>query len=142
MEYFSQICCQAKDAIGDSQGKTGEHGYISIQEGFIMKTSCLEGTRYINEQEIQFILHYYLLKDTQNSRPCYGIRIVKTQSIENQPILEESDQIFLEDVSMDKAISLLNLFISGKVTPIGLRDIMDDLMNEAVSNEVLDTACM
>lgn len=59
-----------------------------------MKTSCLEGTRYIHEQEIQFILHYYLLKDTQNSRPCYGIRIVKIQSVDNNLILEESDQIF------------------------------------------------
>ncbi len=105
-----------------------------------MKTSCLEGTRYIHEQEIQFILHYYLWKDTQNSRPCYGIRIVKIQSVDNQPILEESDQIFLEDASMDKAISLLNLFISGKVTPVGLQDIMDDLTKGTVSSDVLDTA--
>lgn len=141
MEYFARICCQANDATGDSHKKTGEHGYITIQEGFIMKTSCLEGTRYVHEQEIQFVLHYYLLKDTQNSRPCYGIRIVKTQSIENQSILEESDQIFLEDASMDKAISLLNLFISGKVTPIGLKDIMDDLTNTA-SNDALDAACI
>ncbi len=101
----------------------------------------MEGTRYIHEQEIQFILHYYLLKDTQNSRPLLSVYgCVNIQSVDNQPILEESDQIFLEDASMDKAISLLNLFISGKVTPVGLQDIMDDLTKGTVSSDVLDTA--
>ena len=105
-----------------------------------MKTSCLEGTRYIHEQEVKFILNYYLLKDTHNGRPCYGIRIVKTESIDGQPVLEESDQIYLEEADMEKAISILDLFISGKVTPVGLRDIMDDLTSESVSSEVWQTA--
>ena len=86
MEYFARICCQANDATGDSHKKTGEHGYITIQEGFIMKTSCLEGTRYVHEQEIQFVLHYYLLKDTQNSRPCYGCLLYTSSSGRIHPV--------------------------------------------------------
>lgn len=74
-------------------------------------------------------LEYYQIKKETGSKP-YGIKIVKTNVGNSVMNIEEK---VIEDIcdNIEDTSKLLNIFVSGKVTPIIADDVLDDLKKNA-----------
>ncbi len=92
--------------------------------GNIAITNCItEGVT----KEFPINLEYYKIHNNvlKNEEKPYGIGIVKTHedNIETKMEKSEFDHIFSQEKEADNMLSLL---IKNKVTPISLRDILED----------------
>lgn len=75
-------------------------------------------------------LEYYQIEKETDSKP-YGIKIVK-KNVENYAINIEEKVIENICDNEEKASKILNILVSGKVTPIGADDILDELRKAQV----------
>ncbi len=75
-------------------------------------------------------LEYYQIKKETGSKP-YGIKIVKTNVGNSVMNIEEK---VIEDIcdNIEDTSKLLNIFVSGKVTPIIADDVLDALKKTQV----------
>ena len=72
-------------------------------------------------------LEYYTIKETKDDTDKYGIEVVKKQ-IKNNGIDMESSSINYISNSSKKVIEIINTLKKHKVTPIGLNDVLEDLL--------------
>ena len=95
------------------------YGNISITEGI--------GERVT--QEFPINLEYYKIHNNvpKNKEKPYGIGIIKTYEDEIETIMEKSEfnHIFTHEKEAD---SMLKLLIRNKVTPVSLREILEDFV--------------
>lgn len=72
-------------------------------------------------------LEYYRTEEKVENGFKYGIEIRKKEYI-NDGITEESNNIEKISNSSDKVIEIINTLKEYKVTPIGLNDVLEDLL--------------
>ena len=72
-------------------------------------------------------LEYYTTKRNTQEKIEYGIEILKKEYI-NDIITEESNNIESISNNSDKVIEIINTLKKYKVTPIGLDDVLEDLL--------------
>ena len=72
-------------------------------------------------------LEYYRTEEKVENGFKYGIEIRKKEYI-NDGITEESNNIENISNSSDKVIEIINTLKEYKVTPIGLNDVLEDLL--------------
>ncbi len=72
-------------------------------------------------------LEYYQTNINTEDKFKYGIEIKKKEYI-NNIITEESNNIENVSNSSDKVIEIINTLKKYKVTPIGLNDVLEDLL--------------
>lgn len=71
--------------------------------------------------------YYKIAKNVKKDQRTYGIEIVKTEYLDNKR-LKESENIY--NVTNDENVidNLLNILKENQVTPIGLCDVVDELL--------------
>ena len=71
--------------------------------------------------------YYKIAKNVKRDKKIYGIEIVKTEYINNKK-LKESEDIY--NVTNDESVidRLLNVLKENQVTPIGLNDVVDEIL--------------
>ena len=72
-------------------------------------------------------LEYYEIKENNNNKDTYGIEILKKEYKDNQITTEVSTKNFISNNSQ-KVIEIINTLKQNKVTPIGLNDVLEDLL--------------
>ena len=74
-------------------------------------------------------LEYYKLFEEKNIQKKFGIEIVKTEYIEGNVKIETKE---VKDITSDeqKENEILSLLIKNEVTPIGVEDVLEDLLTE------------
>lgn len=72
-------------------------------------------------------LEYYRTEENTKDNLKYGIEIRKKEYI-NDSITEERNNIENISSSSDKVIEIINTLKKYKVTPIGLNDVLEDLL--------------
>lgn len=72
-------------------------------------------------------LEYYRTEENTKNDIKYGIEIRKKEYINNS-ITEESNNIENVSNSSDKVIEIINTLKKYKVTPVGLNDVLEDLL--------------
>ncbi len=92
------------------------------------------GTAYFDEKDLKdsninhrVKLEYYETKKLKNDNLEYGIEVLKKEYI-NDSFIEESNKIENISRSSDKVIEIINTLKKYKVTPIGLNDVLEDLL--------------
>ena len=92
------------------------------------------GTTYFDENDLKETrinhrveLEYYRTNKCEEDNFKYGIEICKKEYI-NDDVTVETNKI--EDItnSSDKVIEIINTLKKYKVTPVGLNDVLEDLM--------------
>ena len=96
------------------------------------KTCC--GMTYFDEKDLEgttinhrIELEYYKTDRVKESECEYGIEILKKEYI-NDDIKIESNNIQKISDSSDKVIEIINTLKKHKVTPVGLNDVLEDLL--------------
>lgn len=71
--------------------------------------------------------YYKIAKNVKKDQRTYGIEIVKTEYLDNKR-LKETENIY--NVTSDENVidNLLNILKENQVTPIGLCDVVDELL--------------
>ena len=69
----------------------------------------------------------YINKDSKEEFNGYGIEIVKKEYKDDKINIESNDRKFISDNS-DKVIKIIETLKKHKVTPIGLNDVLEDLL--------------
>lgn len=77
------------------------------------------------EHKVQ--LEYYTIKGTKDKKDTYGIEIIKREYKTNGIDIEASSRSFISNNSQ-KVIEIINTLKEHKVTPIGLNDVLEDLL--------------
>ena len=72
-------------------------------------------------------LEYYSTRSNTDDKIEYGIEILKKEYI-SDIITEESNNVESISNSSDKVIEIINTLKKYKVTPIGLNDVLEDLL--------------
>lgn len=72
-------------------------------------------------------LEYYKTNEKIDNDLKYGIEIVKKEYINNNVTLESNNMQNISK-SSDKVIEIINTLKKYKVTPIGLNDVLEDLL--------------
>lgn len=92
------------------------------------------GMTYFDEKDLKetkinhrIELEYYRTKENTKDDFKYGIEIRKKEYI-NDSITEESNNIKNITNSSDKVIEIINTLKQHKVTPVGLNDVLEDLL--------------
>lgn len=92
------------------------------------------GMTYFDENDLKdtninhrIELEYYRTEKNTNDNFKYGIEIRKKEYI-NDSITEESNNIENITNSSDKVIEIINTLKKYKVTPVGLDDVLEDLL--------------
>ena len=91
------------------------HGDTFLEEEDLKETNI--------KHKIQ--LEYYTFKETKENK--YGIEIIKKEYKENK-IDEESNSMQFITNNSQKVIDIINTLKEYKVTPIGLNDVLEDLL--------------
>lgn len=99
------------------------------------------GMTYFDENDLKeaennhkIELEYYKTKKDTEDNFKYGIEVRKKEYI-NENVNEEINKIEGISNSSDKIIKIINTLKQYKVTPIGLNDVLDDLLK---SNKMKD----
>lgn len=92
------------------------------------------GMTYFDENDLKetninhkIELEYYKTNEKINNDLKYGIEIVKKEYINNNVTLESNNMQNISK-SSDKVIEIINTLKKYKVTPIGLNDVLEDLL--------------
>lgn len=122
--------CQLNDMcyiiiIGQKRREEGKALEKSVEVyGNIAITDCIaEGVT----KEFPINLQYYKIHNniSKNEEKAYGIGIIKTHQDEIETVMEKSE--FSHIFSQEKeAENMLNLLIENQVTPVSLRDVLED----------------
>ena len=94
--------------------------------GTFLETEDLQETNINNKIELE----YYATKDYNNEedkKTTYGIEIIKKEYKNNQ-IDTESSNIQNVSKNREKVIEIIDTLRKYKVTPIGLNDVLEDLL--------------
>lgn len=88
----------------------------------------LEGTE-LSETNIKhkIRLEYYSIKETKDENDAYGIEVIKKEYKENGIDTETSSREYISN-NAQKVIEIINTLKKHKVTPIGLNDVLEDLL--------------
>ena len=93
------------------------HGEIFLEKDDLVETDI--------KNKIQ--LEYYTIKEANDKENNYGIEIIKTEYKKNGTYQEINIRNDICDNSQ-KIIEIINSLKKHKVTPIGLNDVLDDLL--------------
>ena len=74
-----------------------------------------------------YTIKNYINKDTQDEFATYGIEIVKKEYKEEKVNMESSNREYISN-NADKVIEIIETLKRHKVTPIGLNDVLEDLL--------------
>ena len=76
-------------------------------------------------------LEYFKTSRKENVETQYGIEIVKTEYLENNVRVEtkEIENITNKEIEQDRILTLLK---NNEVTPIGAKDVLEELLNREV----------
>lgn len=92
------------------------------------------GTTYLDENDLEeagtnheIKLAYYETKEKINNNLIYGIEIQKKEYIKDDVICE-SNKVKHISSNSDKVINIIKTLKHYKVTPIGLNDVLEDLL--------------
>lgn len=94
---------------------------------FLEKEDLAE-TNINNRIELEYYATKYC-KNKKDDKLKYGIEVIKKEYHDNQ-INTESSNIQNISKNKDKVIEIINTLIKYKVTPIGLKDVLDDLLKK------------
>ena len=72
-------------------------------------------------------LEYYTTQETKDKNDIFGIEIVKKEYKKNGINTETCNRNFVSD-NTQKVIEIINTLKKYKVTPVGLNDVLDDLL--------------
>ena len=72
-------------------------------------------------------LEYYTIKEEKNNKDTYRIEIVKKEYTDHTIEKQVSSKNFISNNSQ-KVIEIINTLKKYKVTPIGLNDVLEDLL--------------
>ena len=72
-------------------------------------------------------LEYYTIKEANEKENIYGIEVIKTEYKKNGTYQEKNTRNDICDNSQ-KIVEIINSLKENKVTPIGLNDVLDDLL--------------
>ncbi len=72
-------------------------------------------------------LEYYTIRETKDEIDTYGIEVVKKEYKNNETNTESSSINYVSNNSQ-KVIEIINTLKKYKVTPIGLNDVLEDLL--------------
>lgn len=99
-----------------------------INGGDILKTD-LEISQLINPLDIKRISLEYLLTQNRNESKLdsYGIEVIKTTIRNNN---KETEKLRVDNISCskEKARNILKILVQNNVTPISLKDVIEDLI--------------
>ncbi len=99
-----------------------QHSRTYFGEAYLEK-SDLEETNI--DYKVQ--LEYYTTKKTEDKKDMYGIEIIKKEHKNNVTDTETTSRTDICD-SSQKVIEIINTLKKYKVTPIGLNDVLEDLL--------------
>ena len=71
--------------------------------------------------------YYKIAKNVKKDQRTYGIEIVKTEYFNNKK-LKESENIYNVPNNEDVINNLLSILKENQVTPIGLNDVVDEIL--------------
>mgnify|MGYP000613959755 FL=1 len=71
--------------------------------------------------------YYKIAKNVKKDQRTYGIEIVKTEYFNNKK-LKESENIYNVTNNEDVINNLLSILKENQVTPIGLNDVVDEIL--------------
>ena len=71
--------------------------------------------------------YYKIAKNVKKDQRTYGIEIVKTEYFNNKKI-KESENIYNVTNNEDVINNLLSILKENQVTPIGLNDVVDEIL--------------
>lgn len=100
----------------------------------MQKSKTCHGKTFLEKEDLEetnikhkIQLEYYTIKETKNKRDKYGIEIIKKEYVPYGINTESSTK---EDISnsSQKVIEIINTLKQHKVTPIGLNDVLEDLL--------------
>lgn len=72
-------------------------------------------------------LEYYTIKETKDEIDTYGIEVIKREYKNNGIDTESSSRNYISN-SSQKVIEIISALKEHKVTPIGLNDVLEDLL--------------
>lgn len=91
------------------------------------------GGMFMNKEELRregilypIKLEYYKIKDLKSKNDIFGIEVVKTEYINEKVNVEKAS---VDKLTNDEEIenSILNLLKRNEVTPVALKDVVQDL---------------
>ena len=92
------------------------------------------GMTYFDENDLRgteinhrIELEYYKTNEKTNDNLKYGIEIVKKEYIDDEIIFESNNMQNISN-SSDKVIEIISTLKKHKVTPVGLNDVLEDLL--------------
>ncbi len=92
-----------------------------LEEAGINYPIKLEYYKIINEEEL-----------TKNSNTKYGIKVVKTEYIEDNIKIEDETIRYLSS-NEQKVEEILNTLKNNEVTPIAIKDVISDISKNSIS---------
>ena len=92
-----------------------------LEEAWINYPIKLEYYKIINEEEL-----------TKNSNTKYGIKVVKTEYIEDNIKIEDETIRYLSS-NEQKVEEILNTLKNNEVTPIAIKDVISDISKNSIS---------
>ena len=80
-------------------------------------------------------LEYYKTIGDENVQKRFGIEVVKTEYIEGNVKIETKE---VKNITDDEQTEneILNLLKSNEVTPVGVQDVLDDLIKEKINSNI------
>ncbi len=99
-----------------------QHSRTYHGETFLEKKDLAE-TNIKNKVQLE----YYTIKQTNEKKDVYGIEVIKKEFRSNGIDTEISSINDISD-SSKKVIDIINTLKLNKVTPIGLNDVLEDLL--------------
>ena len=99
-----------------------QHSRTYYGETFLEKGDLAE-TNIKNKIQLE----YYTTKQTNEEKDVYGIEVIKKEYKTNGIDTEISTRNYISN-SSKKVIEIINALKEHKVTPIGLNDVLEDLL--------------
>ena len=93
------------------------HGKTFLEDEDLIETNI--------KNKIQ--LEYYTFKEIKEDKEAYGIKVIKKEYDINGINTETSSRNDIS-YSSQKVIKIINTLKENKVTPIGLNDVLEDLL--------------
>jgi len=104
------------------------------------KEKSFYGSTYFTDEDLRETdiknkveLKYYKIKSdnrislNENNKPIYGIEVVKKEYINDNEFIEEIDEVSNVTDNQNSVNNILELLKNYKVTPISLRNVLEDL---------------
>ena len=108
---------------------TKEGGKIKVQHSRAYYGEIFLEKEDLKETNIKhkIKLEYYTIKEEKNNKDTYRIEIVKKEYTDHTIEKQVSSKNFISNNSQ-KVIEIINTLKKYKVTPIGLNDVLEDLL--------------